>query len=69
MISPHSQPRRTVGYPPFQRATMGLAAAATCFWLGSQLSGCLLKYGQSGTHASIATATPPPYTCRQLRPS
>lgn len=48
---------------PHYLAATSLVPAATfwaSFWLGSQLSGCVLKYGQSGTHASIATATPPP---------
>lgn len=32
---------------------------------GSHLSGCRLYQGQSGTQATIATATPLPYTCRR----
>ena len=41
--------------------------ASRCCAEGSHCSPSLLYQGQSGTHATIATATPPPYTYKPIQ--
>ena len=51
----------------FCLAALCCTPASCCCAEGSHCSPSLLYQGQSGTHATIATATPPPYTYVSIR--